>query len=277
MLSSVFPPLVDRRAAVPALLVSEEQDPHHHLEGVAEDESDNEAAEADEDDCEPGAEATRPRIRRHAFTLKAKVMVIAKILQIQTSLSERFARPVTMEHILRVAHHSTGISASTLDKWMRKRAVILARYEDKKAFRRSSRKFGCGRKPRFPNSEAATAALIRERRQAGKITTRNFVLKKLKELARDENFAAFANFKFSVDYFRGFLRRERLALRLPSCIKAMSLDDGVLAARGWLQWLRHLIRDDWPNGAKYALRLDEKCGRYLFVSRLNKDEVVTFY
>lgn len=219
-----------------------------------------------------GQPPSTPKQRRHAYTLKTKVTMIKKVLEIKATLSAQSLQPPTITRVLKIASYASGVPVSNLDKWLRKSADLLALFEDKKNKRRA-RKLGAGRTPQFPLSEEQAGKEARERRNEDKITSKRWVLATLKRLAEQENKDAFLRFKFSADFFADFLRRQRLALRVPSCTKAMSLDEGVLAARGWFQWLRKLIRDEWPNGAKYALAMTADEGRFKIDCRLNKDEV----
>jgi hypothetical protein len=78
---------------------------------------------------------------------------------------------------------------------------------------------------------------------------------------------------FSLDYLRNVLRRNSLALRLPSCTRAMSLDNAVLVCRGFFQWLHRYLKDELPDGKRAIAPLDPTYGRFPLRCRLNKDEV----
>ena len=128
----------------------------------------------------------------------------------------------------------------------------------------------------FPLAEAAAAAEARSRRLVGKIVTKSSFLKKLKEEAAKEKPEESRTAKFEADYLYAVLARCSLALRLPSCTKAMSLENGVLTCRGYFQWLRLLIRDELPSGKRAIAPLDPVYGRFPLDLRGNKDEVHFF-
>src|SRR3546814_2172777 len=90
---------------------------------------------------------------RHSFSLKFKVKDIASILEIQQANPQFHDK-----RVLRLASMASGVPISTLDKWMRKRAILLSDYENQKMWKRL-RRIGGGRPPVFPLSEKNVAKL----------------------------------------------------------------------------------------------------------------------
>jgi len=175
------------------------------------------------------------------------------------------------QDVLEAVSAVTGIPCSTIYKWCRKEKAMLELYDDKKA--RRLKQFGGGRPPLFPKAEAAASQSARNLRAAGMIVPKSLFLNKLKEEAEKENPDAARNASFGPDYLSSVLARCSLALRLPSCTKAMSLENGVLTCRGFFQWLRLLICDELPEGKQSVAPLDLTYGRFPLDLRGNKDEV----
>lgn len=183
---------------------------------------------------------------------------------------------ISMRSICFVISSNTGISPVNVFKWIASKEKLLTAFSEKKAARRAKRLGTPGRPPAFPKAEEAVGTEVRVRRLKNFIVTKKWMLSAVKKEAAKENSEKAQKAKFTVDYLLDVLRRQGLALRLPSCTKAMSLENGILAGRGWLVWLRKLIRDEWPDGLKYGLKMHSEQGRFLFRCRVNKDEVRIF-
>jgi len=185
---------------------------------------------------------------------------------------------VSFRAIFDAIGEATGVPYSNVFKWYHKRDVLLARYLDTKSRKKES--FGSGRHPLFPQAEAAAAKEARECREKHKIVTKSSFLTKLKAQAELENPEAAKKARFDLPYLRSVLRRNSLALRLPSCTKAMSLENGVSVCQGFFQWLHRYLKDELPGGKRAQAPLDPVYGRFPLDCRLNKDEVsssVGFY
>jgi hypothetical protein len=167
---------------------------------------------------------------------------------------------------------ATDVPQSNLDKWYREKEKLIGRFKEKKARRKKA--FGGGRAPLFPKAEEAAAADAKERRLHHKIVTKTSFLKKLIHEAKMEKPVEAATAKFDHDYLRHVLQRRGLALRFPSCTKAMSLENGIAVCQGYFQWLYSYLRDELPDGKRARAPLDPVYGRYPLECRINKDEVL---
>jgi hypothetical protein len=261
-------------------------------DAVAADSSDEEGEGDDEDDADGGAEAEPIAVagasgdamdldpapkavkQRKSYSVKYKVNIIKKYDAVRQAMVQKDSEAnVTQLRVLTVIKLNTGVPVKTALKWLLKRDAIISRFDDKKRHVRKKKRIGSGRKPRFPLAEAAVARLVRERRSKSLVVTKRWVIKTFKAEAAVENQHLADLCKFSSDMIFAFFRRSGLALRLPSCTKAMSLEAGVLAGRGWLRWLLKLVTDTFEDGVKYAARMHEVQGRFLFTCRMNEDEV----
>jgi hypothetical protein len=267
--ASLFP--LGRAPLAPAEDVGYEAD-----DGRGDGEEEGQAVDAMEldepaDAPEPGQHAVK---RRHSYSTRTKYLTLQAFDKVRTALLTKHPEPsVTRIRVGKIVSINTGIPFMTLAKWVAKREKITQLYLDKKRHLRHFEKIGSGRKPLFPKSEAAVATLVRDRRKQSLAVTKTWVLDRFKEEANRENREAAEKCKFSADMFLAMLRRCGLALRLPSCTKAMSLDNGVLAGRGWLRWLLRLTNDKLPDGIARALSFHPVEGRFILRRRLNKDEV----
>ena len=218
----------------------------------------------------------KPIVQRKSYSIKEKMTTLVNIETVKSALlANGAAEEVTQLRVLLIVKHNTGIPLSALKKWILAPQKIRDAYEDKKRHQRGRRKLGrSGRPPRFPKSEGAVGKAVRERRSRALVVTKRWTLDLFKTEAAKEDPAAAEKCRFGPDMFRSMLGRLGLACRLPSCTKAMSLDNGVLAGRGWHRFLLNLVRDEWPDGAKYALRFDPVEGRFLLKCRMNQDEVL---
>lgn len=182
--------------------------------------------------------------------------------------------PVTL--LSRVLSDSTGVPEINIFKWLAASAKLVGRYKADHLARKSKRAPGGGRKPRFPSAEAIVGTQLKQRRKNSLVVTKSFAIRRFKEEAKKENPAEFAVTKFDPSMLLSFFRRQGLALRLPSCTKAMSLEQGEVTCRGYHKWFRLLIKDELPDGKKRAVVMDPVGGRFPFDCRANKDEVRQF-
>lgn len=220
----------------------------------------------------------RPKKKRFRYSLKFKMQIAAKVDEVRTALSTLHgvnASLVPQNVINDLIWKATGVPSINVFKWYKQKAKLEQLYNDKKV--RRKKRIGSSKRPLFPEAEASTGALAREKRKEGKIVTKSWFVKLLKERAGQEKPEKAAKARFSPELIAGALRRQGLALRFPSCTKAMSLENGVITCRGFFQWLRLLIRDELPDGIKRAMGpLDTIYGRFPLDCRGNKDEVYSF-
>lgn len=220
---------------------------------------------------------TKGVMQRKAYSVKRKMQLLRIFDTIRASLlANEPARAVTQLRVARIVERNTGVKVQTFNKWLLARAKIREAYEEKKRHLRGKKKIGkSGRPPLFPKAEEVVAKEVKERRKKSLVVTRKWTMKRFQEEAKKESPDVAAKCRFSGDMFRAFLARRGLACRLPSCTKAMSLENGVLTGRGWLRWLLRLVHDEFEQ--TLATRLDPEYGRFPLMCRLNEDEVWTLH
>ena len=107
--------------------------------------------------------------------------------------------------------------------------------------------------------------------------SKSSLIKVLKKAAEQEKPEEAAKHKFNYEYFLSFVARVGLSMRFPSNTKPMSLENGILVCRGYLQWFHKLISDEFGDGVTRNRIMDRTQGRFPFDCRFNKDEVFIFY
>ena len=255
-------------ASVPSVVDGEKSD--------AEERNDGEAAEIDAMDID-GEEimSEKEKRKRNRENLKSQIQILDLIPDIRNKLAEKkkiHIDAVTMNDILFVIQHNTGVLSSTVDKWVRRAPLLRSRYANK--FNRAKFSFGPGRHPSFPQTEIQVASTIRERRLSSKIVTKDFVLTEIRKLAAVENHELFEKLKVGDDIFFAFMRRQRFSFRKPSNTKALTLESSQKIVRGFFQWLLKLLKDDFGDEIKRAKSMDPVEGSYPLDCRANKDEVL---
>jgi DDE superfamily endonuclease/Tc5 transposase DNA-binding domain len=126
---------------------------------------------------------------RRSFTASQKLSILAQ-----------YASAPLKKAVLDVHH----INRSMIAKWTQLKPKL-----DACSKKKTTRKFGCGRRPTNINSETKVASVIQERRKQGLVVTRNTV----KALMRQETLVSNPNFKASSGWLRGFMARHNFTIR----------------------------------------------------------------
>lgn len=243
---------------------------------LSRDDREKEAEEESAEEEERPGDQSKEKKKRHSYPLKMKVKTLELVesLRDMLALTRGVARnEIPLSVLIDKVEKETGIPSSTVKKWVLKAARLKEAWQTKTTLKSARRLGVAGRKPFFPEAEKKAGKEARDRRKENLIVTKGWMYKKVVDEAKNENPGLAAKQRFGIDFFLAFLRRQGLALRVPSCTKPMSLENGILTCRGFFQWLRKLIRDEF--GQKHAKEMHPEEGRFLFRLRYNKDEVRT--
>jgi hypothetical protein len=213
------------------------------------------------------------KILRHSYSIKDKYKTLEALKLAEERVKSELGPDCSFYAIsvLELVNRMTGIPISTIKDWAKNKEFITKTYKEQKLARKN-RRLGSGNKPLFSKAEKIVADMVRERRRQCQLVSKAFVLKHLRLEAEKENSGLFATCKFSPVLIAGFMRRKKLSLRYPSCIRSDNLDESILICRGFHRQLLSVIADSGP--VKYARGpLHPSFGRFLLKYRFNGDEV----
>ena len=233
--------------------------------------------------AQPTAKRRKALQKRFRFTTREKFKVIQQFDRLLDEMKrivdgKKVATFGLRKKILDQMSLRTGIKSSTLSDWML--VANRARIEDEvirldKNRRAKTMKVMWSPKlarPWFPETEQRLKAEILADRAQHRRFSRFKAMKRYKELAEEENSEKFALAKIQNALIDRFLKRSRLSVRLPGCVKSKPLEVAIKEVRGFLVWCREELHHDTGNYRKNE-ELDPTYGRFPLAWRVNKDEV----
>lgn len=249
---------------------------------------------------QPRKKKTKGAKKRFTYSLVAKSNAIQAYDALRTSCNAKrtAANPpralVDDLSVRSILSKELGVPIGTIYDWIHNRSTILAEYEKRRAVGGGSRKrlsvhakrvfVKCaGRPPLFARAEAQLAEHIRARRTKQLSYPASQLQPDLRKYAQLEAmdsgvesilYSKWEKSKFTTRMVRGFLLRNRLSIRVPSCLKTKSLAEMVLLTRGYFKALEQILLDP---GFKARGPLDPSWGRFPPKRRINKDEVPLFW
>lgn len=232
----------------------------------------NEEGEDEEDPAKQQVPSEKPKRQRHSYSIKKKYKTIELYMKTEVIIKSKLKDEDHMYSIsvAEFVSNKTGIPINTLKDWVADKVSITATYTSEKR-KRKLKRLGSGRKPLFPKAEKIVSDIVREKRKNCKLVSKRFVLKSLQAEAEKENSELFRSCKFTPELISGFMRRNRLSLRFPSCKRTDNLEDSIMICRAFHRDLLGILSD---NGAtKYAVTMDPQYGRFLLKYRFNGDEL----
>ena len=223
---------------------------------------------------EPLLDSNKEKKLRHRFKLSLKIEILNTMRPICSALARRSNIPeeaITLKRILDAMNRNSGVLPSTLDKWVRKEEKFRIAFNDK--FNRKRENFGSGRKPRFPNAEAAVAQTVRSRRGLHLVVSKALIIRELTSEAKKENKNLLEKYPITDDIFFGFLWRNKFSFRKPSNVKSLTKAESMKRIRGFWKWLIKLYKGEIPIVIGESDEILPKYGRFPPLCRLNSDEV----
>lgn len=233
---------------------------------------------------EPPLKRSKPKQLRHRFKVRQKFQTLREFDRLVAELS-RVSDAAGVDSIpsgikkkvIDIISKQTGIAASTITDWTHvsnrakieeevKRLLHQRKAKEMKVI--PSAKLV---RPWFPLTEEKLYDEIVDARKKHLRFSRMKAVKRYRDLAQEENAEKFAKARIGDGLLFRFFKRRNLALRIPGCVKAKSLEVSIKEVRGFLVWFRENLLRDKNKHAKNPL--DPKFGRFPLRCRLNKDEV----
>lgn len=243
------------------------------LEEVDEEEDD----EKDKDRGEPAlaevSAGSGAKRQRHSYSIKKKFKILQLYSQAQAVVKSKLSPedPLFSISVVEYVSNTTGVPTNTLKDWIAGREAIESTYHTEKRKRKLKRSGSPGRKPLFPKAEKIVAERVRDKRKKCKLVSKRYILKEFQEEAKKEDPTAYATCKWTPEIISGFMRRNRLSLRFPSCKRSENLEDSILVCRAFHRDLLEVLAD--TGVVKYAKSMHPEFGRFLLKYRFNADEL----
>lgn len=220
-----------------------------------------------------GTSGNGAKRQRHSYPIKKKFKILQLYSKAQDVVKSKLSPedPLFSISVVEYVSNKTGVPTNTLKDWIAGREAIESTYHTEKRKRKMKRLGSPGRKPLFPKAEKIVAERVRIKRRKCKLVSKRYILKEFQEEAKKEDSIAYATCKWTPEIISGFMRRNRLSLRFPSCKRSENLEDSILVCRAFHRDLLAVLAD--TGVVKYAKSMHPEFGRFLLKYRFNADEL----